>query len=102
MNRREFVISTSSVAVGLFTPFRAAGQKRTIAPDLGLLADGEGLNASNRTISRLADENRRGVRLSESQGEAPAYVAVLELPAGGAAERRLAAGVRVRFPSTDQ
>lgn len=31
-----------------------------------------------------------------------AAVAVLELPAGGAADRRLAAGVSVRFPSTGQ
>jgi uncharacterized membrane protein (UPF0127 family) len=39
--------------------------------------------------------------LFEPEGTATA-VAVLELRAGGAAERRLAAGVRVRFPSTDQ
>jgi uncharacterized membrane protein (UPF0127 family) len=39
--------------------------------------------------------------LFEPEGTATA-VSVLELPAGGAAERQLAAGVRVRFPSTDQ
>jgi uncharacterized membrane protein (UPF0127 family) len=39
--------------------------------------------------------------LYEPNGTATA-VAVLELPAGGAAERRLGAGVRVRFPGTDQ
>lgn len=39
--------------------------------------------------------------LFEPEGRATA-VAVLELPAGGAAERRLAAGVRVRSPSADQ
>jgi uncharacterized membrane protein (UPF0127 family) len=39
--------------------------------------------------------------LYEPDGTATA-VAVLELPAGGAAEHRLAAGVRVRFQSTDQ
>jgi uncharacterized membrane protein (UPF0127 family) len=39
--------------------------------------------------------------LYEPDGTATA-VAVLELPAGGAAERRLTTGVRVRFPGTDQ
>jgi hypothetical protein len=82
MNRREFVISTSSVAVGLFTPFRVAGQKRTSEPDLGVLADGKGLNASNRTISRLTGENRSGVRLSEAQGEGPAYLPGIEFANG--------------------
>jgi uncharacterized membrane protein (UPF0127 family) len=39
--------------------------------------------------------------LYEPDGTASA-VAVLELPAGGAAERRLATGVSVRFPGTNQ
>jgi len=82
MNRREFVISTSGVAVGLFTPFRVAGQKKAIEPDLGLLADGKGLNASNRTISRFTDDDRRGVRLSEAQGEGPAYLPGIEFANG--------------------
>src|SRR5688572_19814506 len=34
MNRRECVISTLGVAVALFTPFRIAGQKKSIEPDL--------------------------------------------------------------------
>lgn len=82
MNRREFVISTSGVAVGLFTPLRVAGQKTAIEPDLGLLADGKGLNASNRTISRVTDNNRSGVRLSEAQGEGPAYLPGIEFANG--------------------
>jgi hypothetical protein len=82
MNRREFVITTSGVAVGLFTPFSVAGQKKTIEPDLGLLADGKGLNASNRTITRVTDDNRTGVRLSEAQGEGPAYLPGIEFANG--------------------
>ena len=60
MSRREFVISTSGVAVALFTPFRIAGQKKMIEADLASLADGKGLNASKRTISRLTDGARKG------------------------------------------
>jgi len=44
----------------------------TIEPDLSSLADGKGLNASKRTISRLTDGARQGVRLSEAEGEGPA------------------------------
>lgn len=82
MNRREFVISTSGVAVALFTTFRGAGQTKAIELDLGLLADGKGLNASNRTISRLGDGVRKGVRLSEAQGEGPAYLPGVEFANG--------------------
>ncbi len=82
MNRREFVISTSGVAVGLFAPFRVGGQQKTIEPDLGLLADGKGLNGSNRTISRISDGARKGVRLSEAQGEGPAYLPGIEFANG--------------------
>jgi hypothetical protein len=82
MNRREFVISTFGVAVALSTPFRIAGQKKTIEPDLASLADGNGLNASNRTISRLTDGARKGVRLSEAEGEGPAYLPGIEFANG--------------------
>ena len=33
MNRREFVISTSGVAVALITPFSVVGQRKAIEPD---------------------------------------------------------------------
>ena len=58
MNRREFVISTSGVVVALVTPFEIAGRQKTIEPDLGALADGKGLNASNRpsVVSPTASE----------------------------------------------
>jgi hypothetical protein len=80
MNRREFVISGFCVAV--FTPFRIAGQSKTIEADLGALADGKGVNASKRTISRFADGARKGVRLSEAPGEGPAYFPGIEFANG--------------------
>lgn len=85
MNRREFVISTSGAAVALITPFRIAGQKQTIEPDLASLADGKGVNASKRVISRLTDGVRQGVRLSEAEGEGPAYLPGIEFANGSIA-----------------
>ena len=82
MKRREFVISTSGLAIALLTPFRVAGQKKPIEPDLASLADGKGLNASKRTISRLTDGARKGVRLSEAEGEGPAYLPGIEFANG--------------------
>src|SRR5688572_304273 len=82
MDRREFVVSTSGVVVALVTPFRIAGQKKAIEPDLAVLADGKGLNASRRTISRLTDGARKGVRLSEAEGEGPAYLPGIEFGDG--------------------
>lgn len=82
MNRRECVISTLGVAVALFTPFRIAGQKKSIEPDLTVLADGKGLNATKRTITRLADGARKGVRLSEAEGEGPAYLPGIDFANG--------------------
>ena len=82
MNRREFVIATSGVGAALLTPFRIVGQGKPIEPDLGALADGKGLNASKRTISRLTDGARKGVRLSEAEGEGPAYLPGIEFANG--------------------
>jgi hypothetical protein len=82
MNRRQFVVSASGVAVALFTPFGIAGQKKAIEPDLASLADGKGLNASRRTISRLTDGARKGVRLSEAEGEGPVYLPGIEFADG--------------------
>ena len=69
MNRREFVICTSGVAAAFVTPCGIVGQSKLIEPDLASLADGKGLNASKRTITRLGDATRKGVRLSEAEGE---------------------------------
>jgi hypothetical protein len=82
MNRRKFVISTTGLAVALVTPFRIAGQKKTIEADLASLADGKGLNATKRTISHLTDGTRKGVRLSEAEGEGPAYLPGIEFADG--------------------
>jgi hypothetical protein len=82
MNRREFVISTFGVAVAHSTPFNIAWQTKPIAPDLTALADGKGLNASKRTITRLTDGARKGVRLSEAEGEGPAYLPGIEFANG--------------------
>ena len=74
MNRREFVISGLGAAAALSFPFGIAGQKKAIEPDLGALADGKGINPSNRTLSRLTEGTRKGVRLSGAEGEWPVYL----------------------------
>jgi hypothetical protein len=80
MNRRSFVITTLGAA--LVTPFRMAGQSKTIQADLTALADGKGMNATKRTITRLTDGGRTGVRLSEAEGEGPAYLPGVEFGNG--------------------
>ncbi len=82
MNRREFVITTSGVAVALCAPFKIAGQKKPIEPDLASLADGKGSNFTKRTISHLTDGARKGVRLSEAEGEGSAYLPGIEFANG--------------------
>jgi hypothetical protein len=82
MIRRQFLISTCGVAVALWSPVRIAGQKKSIEPDLASLADGKGLNASHRTITRLTDGARKGVHLSEAEGEGAAYLPGVEFANG--------------------
>ena len=82
MNRREFVTSTVGLAAALHAPWRIAGQTKAIEPGLAALADGKGLNASKRTITRLTDGARNGVRLSEAEGEGPAYLPGIEFANG--------------------
>ena len=74
MNRRELVISGLGAAAALSFPVGIAGQQKAIEPDLGALADGKGLNPSNRSVSRLTDGTRKGVRLSGAEGEWPVYL----------------------------
>jgi hypothetical protein len=74
MNRRELVISGLGAAAAVAFPVGIAGQKQPIEPDLGVLADGKGLNPSNRSLSRLAEGTRKGVRLSGAEGEWPVYL----------------------------
>ena len=82
MNRREFVISTFGCAVALSTGTGVGAQKKAIEPDLGALADGKGINHSNRTITRLTDGTRKGVRLTEAEGEWPVYLSGIEFANG--------------------
>jgi hypothetical protein len=74
MNRRELVISGLSAAAAVAFPAGMAGQKKAIEADLGVLADGKGLNPSNRTVSRITDGTRKGIRLSAAEGEWPVYL----------------------------
>jgi hypothetical protein len=82
MNRRELVISGLGAAAALAFPVGIAGQKKAIEPDLGVLADGKGLNPSNRSLSRLAEGTRKGVRLSGAEGEWPVYLPDIKLANG--------------------
>lgn len=82
MNRREFVISSFGCAVALSVGRGVAAQKTAIEPDLGSLADGKGINHSNRTITRVTDGARKGVRLSEAEGEFPVYLPGIDFANG--------------------
>jgi hypothetical protein len=82
MKRRDFLISALAAAAGLSAPWRIAGQAKAIEPDLANLADGRGLKLFNRTVSRLSDGARTGVRLSEAPGEGLAYLEGIELANG--------------------
>jgi hypothetical protein len=82
MNRRELVISGLGAAAALSFPVWIAGQKKAIEPDLGALADGKGINPSNRSLSRIAEGTRKGVRLSAAEGEWPVYLPDLKFANG--------------------
>ena len=82
MTRRELVISGLGAAAALSFPIDIAGQKKAIEPDLGVLADGKGLNPSNRSVSRITDGARKGIRLSAAEGEWPVYLPDLKFGNG--------------------
>jgi hypothetical protein len=82
MNRRAFVVSTFAGVVGLSKVFRVAGQAKTITPDLGALADKNGLRVFNRGATRLVDGARTGVRLSEAPGDGVAFLPGIEFANG--------------------
>ena len=82
MNRRDFVILTFACAVGLSTSSGIFGQAKATQPDLAGLADNKGLTVFNRTASSFKDESRKGVRLSESQGDGVAYLKGIEFANG--------------------
>jgi hypothetical protein len=82
MNRREFVISTLAYGAGLSAPTRIHAQAKVIEPDLAKLADGKGLKVFNRSVSSLTDGARKGIRLSEAQGEGIAYMEGIDFSDG--------------------
>lgn len=75
MRRREFIVSTLACAVCLPRPLRLLAQTKSPAVDLATVEEGKGLRVLNkRTVSRLTDGARRGIRFSEAEGEGPAYL----------------------------
>jgi hypothetical protein len=79
MNRREFVLATLAGATAWT---RIAGQPKTIAPDLGALADAKTLKLFNRTATRLDDDEKHGVQLSEAEGDGVAFLPGIEFGDG--------------------
>lgn len=82
MNRRHFVSSTFAYAVGFSTSSRIVGQRKTIEPDLTALVEGKGLNVFNRSISSFNDGTKKGLRLSENQGDGVAYLQGIDFTSG--------------------
>jgi hypothetical protein len=74
MNRREFVFSTFVGVAGMSTVARLLGQVKSVEPDLAALAGGKGLTVFNRTATAFSDGARKGVRLSEAEGDGVAYL----------------------------
>jgi hypothetical protein len=82
MNRRMFVMSTMAATIGFSAAPRLVLQKKVIEPDLAALADAKRLQLFNRTAERLTDGTKRGVRLSEAQGDGIAYLPNVEFGDG--------------------
>lgn len=82
MNRRDFVVSTFVYAVGLSAASRIVGQEKAIEPDLAELAEGKGLKVFNRSVSRLHDGAKKGIRISENPGDGVAYLQGIEFSDG--------------------
>jgi hypothetical protein len=75
MKRREFIVSTLATAVCLPRAVSLLAQGAAPAIDLATVEEGKGLRVLNkRTVSRVTDGARRGVRFSEAEGEGPAYL----------------------------
>ncbi len=82
MNRRRFVISTFSCAVGLSVAPRIIGQTKEIGLDLAAFAEKGKLILFNRSVSSLNDTAKQGVRLSENQAMGVAYLQGIEFSNG--------------------
>ena len=74
MNRRDFLASAVAGLVGMSKAARVSGAANTITPDLAALADGPRMTLVNRTVSRLVDGVRTGVRLSAGNDEGMALL----------------------------
>ena len=81
MKRRDFVISTVGCFAGLATGARLSAQAKPIEPDLVALAS-KGLAVFNRTATSFVDGQRKGLRLSENQGDGVAYLPGVKLANG--------------------
>jgi hypothetical protein len=82
MNRRRFLVSSFACAATFYAAADTSAQKKTLSPDLYALAEGAGLKVYNRSVSSLADGNRRGARLSEGKLAGVAYLEGVEFVDG--------------------
>lgn len=82
MQRRDFVISTMACVAGFPVATSLTAQKNTVEPDLVALADAKGFDVFNRSLSRLSDGAKKGVRLSESPGDGVAFIKGIEFASG--------------------
>lgn len=82
MDRRDFVISAIAASLGMSKAFELVAQQKAIVPDLTALIESNGLKVLNRTVSQLTDGNRKGVHVSEGEGEGAAYLPNLNFANG--------------------
>src|SRR5262245_11538825 len=82
MDRRFFVMSTLGSIAGLTTVTSAFGQKKTIEPQLDELVTAKKLTLFNRTAASFNEGGRKGLRLSENQGDGVAYLQGIEFGNG--------------------
>jgi hypothetical protein len=82
MKRRAFTASVFVLGVGFPFPSKSAGQNRQVNVDLSRLSQGKGLRVFNRSVVPISDGTRRGIRLSEAQGEGLAYLEGIEFGDG--------------------
>jgi len=82
MKRRDFVISTFAYGIGFSIAPSVIARTKTIEADLVKLAEGKGLKVFNRSVSRLDDAAKKGVRLSENQAMGVVYLEGIEFSNG--------------------
>jgi len=83
MNRRHVTVGAFIYVCGvLCSSPRPAAQTPTIQPDLAALVANKTLLVFNRTASSLTDGSRKGIRMSESEGDGVAYLPGIEFADG--------------------